>query len=206
MRNRLCYEDTSGVTSFRRLVYNRRLSSHRTTESGEVVTTINRTSRDNPTIQKFLLALVLVIGAFTSALTVPHWYGFIALALFAACGVASFCVGRRSEGQRGTDALIIPSLVLGLCIPLLNAYGSAALLSVTLLYLAGAVFFVEVSFVWAVPWLGILFFSAAAEIFWSASLVDWVRSSASTTSFSPLIHPQTSAMAASVMNSAMANM
>lgn len=138
-----------------------------------MVTAISPTSKGNPIIKSVLLSVVLAIGAFLSALTVLRWSGFVVLALFAAASLLSRWFVKRGRGKVHAHALVIPSLLLGLSIPLINVFGSGTLLSIALLYAALTVLIVELSLAWALPWICILFFSAGAEIFWSASLVDW---------------------------------
>ncbi len=118
-------------------------------------------------LKKCSAAALLTAGAFFTALTIYDPGGLRALALVAIAALLFSIIQFVFRRKSAENILLALCAVLGLALPLINIYGSGALLTLTLLFFAAALLVVELPIRWIRPWLTVLAVSCAVEIYWN---------------------------------------
>ncbi len=114
---------------------------------------------------KFVLVTLLLLGAiFSTALLQQGWWRLFVAVL----GLSSFSVVLLSARFKSDErSLVLSGLLLGASLPLLNIFGSGALLALECVILAALAISRPLSYAWALPWLGIIAVSFCADLYWS---------------------------------------
>ena len=111
---------------------------------------------------------LLLFGALLSVVLLQQAWWRV---LVAVLGMGSFSLvvvyARSHSAER---ALVASGLLLGGGLPILNVFGGGALLAFECFILAALALSRPVNLVWALPWLGIVFVSFLADLFWTFDL------------------------------------
>jgi O-antigen ligase len=114
---------------------------------------------------KYIFIPILFCGALISTLLLESLWWRLIIAIF---GSASFALvvfsARRCSDQ---DVLFKSGALLGAALPIINMYGSGALLAVECLILAALLSSYSLRCAWAFPWLAVLGISLLADIYWT---------------------------------------
>jgi O-antigen ligase len=129
----------------------------------------NQTSDKN---YKYIFIPILFCGALISTLQIESlwWRLIIAILGIASSALVVFAARRRSD----KEALLISGALLGATLPIINLYGSGALLAVECFILAALVYSYPLRCEWAISWLAVLGASLIADIYWTFDITLFV--------------------------------